>query len=318
MTNYFENVSLSFSSLKNLNFGPGLFKAMLTKKPSSESLTCGNLVDALLTEPENFNNLFIEEKEKEPSGLLLSFGKCLLDCNGDYESAYRCSGFKQTFETVKEKFDKEHLNWYNEQREIRGGKKLPYSSEEYDKAVRVVESLQRNDAVSSYFKAQENEEVFKQLEIFWEYKDVQLKSKLDLVKIDKNNKIIYIIDLKTTGFAVDSFKESIEKYQYWLQLYMYGLAFYYKFKNEIPNIEEYKCKFKWIVESTKYPGSPCIFNMSPSDELKAENGGIINGKYYKGFKELISDYKWYLEHDQWIHKRELIENQFEVDISVFN
>lgn len=291
---------------------------MLSKKVSGEAINIGSLTDFYMTENiEDFDKFYVVLREKAPSGKMLDFCECFINCR-DLEQSFVCSGYKQDKVGVIEIFQKQYIGWCEEQEKVREGGRQIVTADENERACKVVDSINRCSATKALFTASEREEVFKQLEIFWKYEGIDLKSKLDLVKIDHLNKIIYIIDLKTTGFAVDSFKESIEKYQYWLQLYMYGLAFYYEFKNKIENIHEYKCQFKWIVESTKYPGSPCIFNMSHSDELKAENGGTINGKYYKGFKELISDYKWYLEHDEWVHKRELIENNFEVDISIFN
>ena len=316
--NYFTVKALSFSSLKNLLFDPQFFRAMLHKKASSEALTIGNLVDATLTERDRFDELFLKKEAKEPSGLMLPYVESLLRNNGDYEKAYIESGYKQSEASIREKFEKEGKEYYNEQLELKTSSKSLYTEEEYNKAIAVVNSLQNNEFISNCFKALDEEEIYKQLEIYWKYKGIELKSKLDVVKINRSKKKIIIYDLKTTGYSVNSFLDSVYKYSYWLQMAMYGLAVLYKFKEEIQDIEEYKVEFKWIVESTKYPGSPTIFNMSESDAKKGVEGGKINGKYTKGFIQLINDYIWHTETNQWTHKKEIIENNFECNTSIFD
>jgi len=317
--NYFKVKALSFSSLKNLLESPALFLGMLNKKPSSEALTIGNLVDALLTERDRFDELFLLKKAKEPSGLMLPYVEALLRNDGNFEKAYLESGYKQSEASIREKFEKEGKEWYNEQLELKTSSKSLYTQEEYSRAIAVVSSLQNNKFIAQCFEiSNENEEIFKQLEIYWKYKGIDLKSKLDVVKINRKNKKIILYDLKTTGYSVNSFYDSVIKYSYWLQMSMYGMAIYHYFKDKIENIKEYDIEFKWIVESTKYPGSPIIYNMSKEDADKGVNGGKIDGKYVKGFIQLIEDYIWYTETNQWTHKREIIENNFECDISIFN
>jgi hypothetical protein len=316
--NYFEIKALSFSSLRLLQQSPSLFYNMKDKKPASEALTLGTIVDHVLTEGmETFNDLFILIKAKEPTGLMLNYVNCLLNNGEDYEQAYTCSGFKQNPASIREKFEKEHLDYYNEKKELKTGLLL-YTQEQLDTAKSIVDSLNSIETIRNCFIALENEEIYKQLEIFWEYKGVKLKSKLDVCKINKTLKKITIIDLKTTGFSVDSFKESIEKYQYWLQMVMYGMAVYQHFSKEIEDIESYDIEFKWVVESTKYIGSPCIYKMSQKDADRGVHGGKIGDKYYKGFIELMDDYMWYVEHNQWQIPRNVYQSNFEVELNVFN
>ena len=316
--NYFDVQALSFSSLKNLQFNPQYFKVLLGKKPSGEALTIGSIVDTILTDASNFENQFLIKKAKEPTGMMLDYTHCLLKFDGDHEEAYKCSGYKTNKDNIREKFEKDCLEYYEEQKELKTSSKHLCTEEEYSKALAVVNSLQKNPITSKCFEALENEEIYKQLEIFWEYKGVKLKSKLDVLKINKTEKKIILYDLKTTGFSVQNFTESIIKYQYWLQMAMYGLAVMYHFKESIPNIDEYKIEFKWIVESTKYPGTPQLFKMSEKDAEKGIYGGKIEGKYYKGFIELIDDYLWYLNNNEWNYRRDVIQNNFEIDLQIFS
>jgi hypothetical protein len=64
-----------------------------------------------------------------------------------------------------------------------------------------------------------------------------IKGILDAIKVDRVNKTIYISDIKTTNGLLKDFKESAEKYDYWLQGAIYkmlantltqGSAFDYK------------------------------------------------------------------------------------------
>ncbi len=73
--------------------------------------------------------------------------------------------------------------------------------------------------------------------------------------------------------------------------------------------------FKFIVESTKTVGFPLVFRCS--EEFL--NGGISgfkkDGKFYKGFIELIHDYKWYTENNSWTYNREIIEKNGEIELT---
>jgi len=309
--------ALSFSTLKNLSYSPGLFRAMLLKKTTSKALTIGKMIDTMLLEPEKFEEYYSARKAKVPTGMMLDYTNAYIE-KENHNYAYAVSGYKQDRDMVREKFERDCKEYYEEQKAINEQKKLFYAEEEYSTVIKVVESIQQNEKIFNCFKALEDEEFFGQLEILWEYKGIQLKSILDILKINHSKKLITIYDLKTTGDSINNFITSIEKYQYWLQMAMYGLAVLYKFKESIKNIEEYSVEFKWIVESTKYPGSPIIYKMSESDAKKGVEGGKINGVWQKGFQQLIDDYIWHTDNNEWTYKREIIESEFECDISIFN
>jgi len=77
----------------------------------------------------------------------------------------------------------------------------------------------------------EDKVAFNELQILWDYKGTRCKSMLDRVIVDKDNKIVYIIDLKTTS-SMKEFKKSFEKFRYDRQLAFYGMAL----SGELPEI----------------------------------------------------------------------------------
>lgn len=73
-----------------------------------------------------------------------------------------------------------------------------------------------------------------------------LKGILDNLKIDHDNKLIIINDLKTTSGDLRDFKDSIEKYSYWLQAAIYISIITMKYKDLILN-KNYNLNFNFIV-----------------------------------------------------------------------
>jgi hypothetical protein len=72
-----------------------------------------------------------------------------------------------------------------------------------------------------------------------------LKGVVDNIKINFDEKIIYINDLKTTGKTITDFKETIEFFNYWAQAAIYERLVRYKFSDLIT--EEWKVVFNFIV-----------------------------------------------------------------------
>ena len=175
--NNFDNRSLSFSTLKYLQEGPSLFRAMLNKKFESEGLTIGSIVDVLLTDPERFATDFLLKKGVAPTGMMEKYVYYLINIcvsrgdstltDEDFDKAYNYSAFKISKDTIKERFEKEFSDYHKEIVEQKKGKKTLYTQEDYDVAIRVVDSLNSNPHISQCFRKEGNQDVFQQLKIEW-------------------------------------------------------------------------------------------------------------------------------------------------------
>jgi hypothetical protein len=134
------------------------------------------------------------------------------------------------------------------------------SQEVYEKILEIVDSLHNNQFTQSFFSTDRGE-CLTQLEIFWDYHGVNLKSKLDIVLVNKEDKTIQPIDVKTTDNP-RKFKDIFERFRYNFQAAAYTLAL----KEWIIQNKEYEgfkiLPFTFIVEGVKYTGSPLIYEIS--------------------------------------------------------
>ena len=71
-----------------------------------------------------------------------------------------------------------------------------------------------------------------------------LKGYVDKYIVDDESKTITIVDLKTTAKPLDSFAETVDFYNYWLQAAIYSLLVV---KNVDENQQDYKIIFKFVV-----------------------------------------------------------------------
>jgi len=123
--------------------------------------------------------------------------------------------------------------------------KLVISTKTFQKIKDIVESIKGHKTASKLLSKpsiiDDGIESYNELQILWEYQGIKCKSMLDRVLVDKENKIITIVDLKTTA-NLATFSESFIKYHYDRQLVFYGMALAYKAEElfNILNIEEYK------------------------------------------------------------------------------
>jgi len=137
---------------------------------------------------------------------------------------------------------------------------------------------------------------FNELQILWEWKGVPCKSMLDRLLVDKENKKISIVDVKTTS-NISEFKESFKKYGYARQLAFYSLALYAKIE-EITGIkkeelEDYQLEFL-IVAIDKNSTEIRVF------PVKQETANTALSE----IKDLLSKAKWHFDNKKWDYSTE--------------
>jgi len=141
---------------------------------------------------------------------------------------------------------------------------------------------------------------FNELQILWEWKGIKCKSMLDRLLIDKEKKLIHIVDVKTTSNITD-FKESFFKYHYDRQGVFYTLALYDKIE-EIANItkeelEDYTLQFV-IVAIDKGTTEIKVFKINES---------TINSALSQ-IRNLLTKAKWHFDNKKWKHSMEYYLN----------
>lgn len=141
---------------------------------------------------------------------------------------------------------------------------------------------------------------FNELEILWEhpiYKNVPCKSMIDRLIIDTNNKVIKLIDIKTT-ISLKKFKDSIYDFNYHRQMAFYSLAIYWYIKNILKmEVEDYT--FEVYIVAIKH---------TPHQEAKVIK--LSETMLNEGLNEiasLMARISWHFENDLWEYSKQYYE-----------
>lgn len=105
-----------------------------------------------------------------------------------------------------------------------GREKVIVDAAMWDKCYAKAEELLKHPYVQMLLKETNTSELRTELELSTRIEDVKygIKGILDIIKVDKEAKKIYVADLKTSSGGLKTFKDSVEKYGYWLQGAIYS------------------------------------------------------------------------------------------------
>lgn len=200
--NYYENKEfISNSMLSWLDRGPAYFLSKLNKDSEqyeSKSLENGKLLHSYIEDPQNFVIADIEKPGEKTALFIEEFAR-----TRSIEKAKVFAGLAEktkldTLEaSLKETKNKNYLDFL----ELSNGKTCLTKDQGYkiSNAIKALHSNRISDSLLFPDKLQQNFETFNELEIYFEYNGHKCKSKLDKVNINRADKTIKIIDLKTTA-----------------------------------------------------------------------------------------------------------------------
>ena len=325
---YYNDSRLSQSKLKLLlGNNPNLFNTVAEPKLYFEEkkyFLIGDGVDCQLTRPitEYTEKFHVSNVENKPSDTIKSIVNqvfdetkrlnILIENVGDMRNYFpyiidACndhnyqSNWKE--ETRISKILEAHEYWDD----LKAGEgKTILSAEEDSLISQIVMSIKTNDVTRPYFEHNEGEEIMYQVPIFFTINEVDCKGLLDMIIINHTTKVIEPIDIKTLGDNTMNFPKALRQRRYDIQgaFYTEGLRQTYPGYTILP--------FKFIVESTINPGNPLVYTMDETLLQMGEYGreayrlkGVSQTKlvsmFYgkldkiKGYKQLIENYKWYME-----------------------
>ena len=295
----------------------------------------------------NQDNLFASQRLKEGTTTLLENEDLVLDAADmyEYQPTYRA------VTRVKNIIGKQGEGevYFRELKESQGKTII---SEDFMATVDAVcGSLKTSEVTRELFTAPERGskiQIIYQVPIYWETtikgSVVDCKSLLDIVVIDHDKKTVTPVDLKTTGDSLNSFDYVCSKYRYDIQAAFYTDALYKLVVGEynarttdrlqelFSGIDDYQVVgFKFVVESTQYPGSPRIYHAShstykrgkygqsrltslvdkslPFQDIAANTPRIV-GKDIPGYIDALENYLWYLENNpEFDCNREYVTNK---------
>ena len=306
---YFADLSTNQSYLKQLIKGVdnlGEKEEDLYYKEKGH-FVIGGAVDVYITQGvENFNAQYHISTGKKPSDAIMSMVQMIFDNNISDETSTQSplEDFGQDIlealdfhkyqsrwkeETRINKVIEEGANYFSELQEAYGKKVLSHS--EYQLISSILMSISTGKYTAQYFKDSKNVDIYYQVPIYFEYMGVPCKALLDIVRIDKENKTIEPIDLKTmSGFTVQ-FPNAVKSFGYNFQA-----AFYLEAVKSLVN-KTAKCDkikilltgykilpFKFIVETTHtvtnklteetryFTGKPLVYQLS-DEQIKTGKEG---------------------------------------------
>ena len=346
---YFETNAASKSFITQLLTGPA--KQDLS---NNKSVKMGSAVDSMLTQgkkafeeeyyvtkvvvrdnvKEIIDYLFASQRLKEGTTTLSENEDLVLDAADMYEYQPTYRAVTRVKNIIGKQGEGEAYF-----RELKESKGKTIISEDFMATVDAVcGSLKTNEVTREFFNSPErgsNIQIIYQVPIYWEttIKGIVLdcKSLLDMVIINHDKKTINPVDLKTTGDSLNSFEYVCSKYRYDIQAAFYTDALAKlaageynarttdRLKDLFNGVDDYQViGFKFVVESTQYPGSPRIYNASHSTYKRGKYGQSrltslvdkslpfeciaastprIVGKDTPGYIDALENYLWYLENN---------------------
>lgn len=284
----------------------------------------------MLTSPDRWDKEFVVIDVSRPYGLMGKFVSNLpkgLKPNSPqelYDNAYNKSGYKMSPSWVIAKFwsSDDAVEFYRWTRDATDGRTV-ISKDEYEGLLKAKEAVLSNEFTYPYFfNTYIHTELYHQLPIYFEYKDVQAKALLDGVLVDHKAKTIQPFDLKTTSKSVYKFQESFIAYGYYRQCAFYEFALFSKdspLRHLIDDGYEVLDFIFIVVESKSSSMHPAIiYRTTPNDRLCGLQGGFINNKFHKGIDQLLDDYQWHTENDFWEMPVDLVKSNGEINLDIFD
>jgi hypothetical protein len=345
MTKFRKTEAASPSRLSDLDYSPLQYKKRKesSDKDASTFMIFGSLVDCLLTEPSEFKNRYSVSSVEIPSDAIKNiitgvFNEIKLGKEvspflelADFEpkiieyANYEQYGKSWKQETVVKKVIDSGSDYF--QSLLKSIGKEIISSEDYDRALACVDTLKTHEFTRDYFDPKSvygtddlNIELHFQCKLVWKVEENTCKGILDLMIIDHINKLIIVIDLKTTASSVYTFSHSYIKFRYYLQGAMYYDAVVDLVKT-LPKLKDYKiCNPKFIVIEQNNYNPPFIYEMSDEDLLVGRSGGILKStnKPINGYLKLVEDLKWHQDMGTWEYPKDVYLNKGNVSLNLLS
>ena len=141
---------------------------------------------------------------------------------------------------------------------------------------------------------------YNELEILWKYPlyNIDCKSMIDRLIIDTTNKIIKIVDIKTT-YSFKKFKESTLEFNYHRQLAFYTMAVYWYMKN-ILNIDAENYKLECYIVAIHNTNYECKTYLLSDSILNTAMDEIVS---------IMSKLNWHFETGLWEYTKEYYEGE---------
>ena len=275
-------------------------RALLEKRVlDSVALHKGSLINDLLFDNVDFDKKYQMKIYEKPTATLLKLSNIIIDNYSKIptiEEIIEIIKLNEFWKSTKEEnlrnsFDKPEF-WEYLEIKMNINSKIPITPSMKIEADEIVYIL-KNHENSKYLFKNPDIEIHAEIPFEIEYRKIILRGIVDMVELNRQNRTIRIIDLKTGGDSFSEFEFSIVKWRYFLQEAVYMKAINYLKK--LLNVEDYTVlpfQFLYIGLKEKIP---VFFQMTDKWHKSAIHGFTTkSGFRYKGLDELITEieYHW--------------------------
>lgn len=255
------NYDTFFANVENLKLSPSAIKLLLESprtyfkhyvlnerdKKTGKHFDEGSLVHCMVLEPEELNNKFINMGISVPTDStrlciehLLTLGR---DASELEEYAEEIITYLKDVNLHQALVDDKKTPWKtgDEKRidkiitensteyfriQVEGRDKVIVDAASWDKCYAKAEAILTNERAKFLLKpVNATDEVRYELELADRPDELQygIKGIMDVIKVDREAKTIYVSDVKTHGGKLKDFVTSAERYEYWLQPVIYKI-----------------------------------------------------------------------------------------------
>lgn len=248
--------------------------------------------------------------------VMLSFGTRFKEALQKMQALGKFGGKDE--EKALEEFNKNGLAYFEARLDNIGKTIVDHSI--IEKSKQIAKSILADSFTKEVFEDGEDVEYFPKFPIEWVYvskdgRKIECKSEIDILKINHQEKKIYLKDLKTT-YDNENFEYSYLKHGYYLQAGFYYMAVKYFAEQE--DMEDYHIvPMEFIVGDTSSNNRrPIKYKTSLKDLQMSLTGFSIRGTEYKGVNQIIEEINWAEDNDIWNCSREVFENEGKIKIKL--
>jgi hypothetical protein len=242
-----EEYYFSYSGLNKLLYSPILFYNHYILGEKEDRLDSymveGRILHCLLLEPENFDNQFIVAMDKLPSDnvKIIIDRLCkdypdvekLDDLETEVLSIMQNMNYLQSLKTdeqrIKKFFTDDNRNYH--EFVFSSKEKTVVDSSTVNKVKQALENMIQDPEVKQVLQLEHSEfdthiEVYNELKLAYKLDDYVfpgVKGIIDNLVINHADKTAIINDVKTTGKSLLDFKDTVEYYNYWMQMGIYTM-----------------------------------------------------------------------------------------------
>lgn len=319
---YRDIPNVSFSLITSfIREGPKVLNEK--KNINTPSLTFGSLVDTLMTDNENFDNVFYitdlnisnNESVRKVIEALYSMGyDHTVDLNDISEEVLQLCDENELYKSYSKavrlsKLSEYGLPYLEIMSNIKGRKIA--SKKDLEDAQRVCGVLKGNPYTSIFFNDWEAEtlgiEKIYQPKFVSVVNDVDVKCMCDIILVNHKKKVIQVADLKTTSENEENFEDKYLKFRYDIQATLYPHIVENITKQD-PYFKKFSfLPFKFIVVN-RYLRKPLVYEDDLYQRIKSGNMQVLNGEPYKNYMDYLSEIKYHLDNQKFDYTYESIKN----------